>query len=171
MKKRIALLLSVILILSTILGIQPMNAVQAAGDGMYSATSTAETGMSFHPNATYATDGALEGGDAIATFSSWINLSTSVTGRGGTIFGNYVNGTYGINFEIHENGKPRIWYSHFNAQQTFNTDVRGNDWVHLVLTLNPADKTMSCYLNGNLVETLEHGITIKPEAYQSFNKE
>ena len=106
------------------------------------------------------------------TLEAWISLPIGYSERGGTIVGNYKNGsTPCINFEIHKNGKPRLYFINSNktADGTnekvdiqFNTDVRLGELCHVAITLDETAGKAYCYLNGTLQETRD--VTYKTDA-------
>ena len=104
------------------------------------------------------------------TFETWIKVPTDVgNGRVGNIFSNYIgSGNSGIVFDIHVNGMPRIYFRN-SDKATVNTatapgmfdqiDVRTGEFLHLVLVNDPTKNTLSCYVNGKLIQTLEYSNT------------
>ena len=102
------------------------------------------------------------------TISAWINLSTSVNDAAGVIIGNYSGSVANcLNIEISTNGNPRLY--HRNASNVFdslvfnNVDIRSNtQWVHLVFTIS--GNRVSCYVNGQLKQTLTATNTIQLES-------
>lgn len=120
-------------------------AVTAAGDG-----------VTFSAIETYTTKSTLSA--APLTFEAVINVSKSITGRAGVIFGNYTKKNASSNFEITNNGAPRF-YGWKNSSTITNlefkdVDIRGNDYVHLAITLDVAASKAYCYVNGELKQTL-----------------
>ena len=107
-------------------------------------------GMSFSASATYKASSAPSA--LPLTFEAWLQLDTSVSGRGGAIVGNYVgSGSNAVNLEIHENGVPRLYFQTgtTSAEVKFTgVDVRGNDWTHLAVTFDRNASTVKCYVNG-----------------------
>ena len=102
------------------------------------------------------------------TVSAWINLSTSVKDAAGVIIGNY-SGSYAncLNIEISTNGNPRLY--HRNANNVYDSlifnqvDIRSDtNWVHLVFTIS--GNRVSCYVNGELKQTLIAANTIQLES-------
>jgi len=110
--------------------------------------------------------------DTPYTLSTWIHVPTSVTNEAGAILGNY-SGSYAnaLNFEIHKNGNPRLY--HRNESNVYDSliftdvDIRSDkEWVHLAFTIS--GNKVSCYVNGELKQTLVAANTIQLE---STNKE
>ena len=92
------------------------------------------------------------------TLEAWISLPTTVTSRGGVILGNYKTSTTAcLNFEIKENGNPRIYYvvsSDVTGDCTFeDVDVRSSGWTHIAFTW--ANNIASVYLNGEIKASKE----------------
>lgn len=80
--------------------------------------------------------------------------------RGGVVFGNYYgSGSACVNFEIHQNGSPRIYYidnegkSHDQIFERVN--VCTGDWVHVAVVTDTEAGTAACYVNGELKQTLK----------------
>ena len=110
--------------------------------------------------------------DTPYTLSTWIHVPTSVSDAAGAILGNY-SGSYAnaLNFEISTNGNPRLY--HRNESNAYDSlvftevDVRSDiEWVHLAFTIS--GNKVSCYVNGELKQTLVATNTIQLE---STNKE
>lgn len=92
------------------------------------------------------------------TFEAWINMpESSANDRGGVICGNYYNNYYSgiplVNFEIYENGSPRVYWkidgTEYNCVMEGVNVARG-EWVHLAMAYNLETKRMNCYVNGVL---------------------
>lgn len=113
-------------------------------------TTTAMTsGLSFDGTPSYETEKKLTGEPH--TISTWVNLPTTHSARGGVIFGNYKYAKVPcLNFEIHENGKPKLYAiapdGSVIANDTFNKDIRSDGWVHLAITIDGNEAF--CYFNG-----------------------
>lgn len=77
--------------------------------------------------------------------------------RGGVIFGNYNVTAPCVNFEIYSNGAPRVYITDENGKAySFVFDkatVYTGKWVHVAVVRENAN-TMSCYIDGVLVQTL-----------------
>lgn len=111
-----------------------------------------EEGLTFTEAMLYQTneDGYT---DAPYTYSAWIYIPKSVTGRAGVIIGNYLgSGVPCVNIEITAGGVPRFYHIDLNntvTDLTFSeTDVRLSDWVHLAFTVSDV---VTCYVNGEPV--------------------
>ncbi len=94
------------------------------------------------------------------TFEAFIHLPTNVTDRGGVILGNFKDGgNHYFNFEIYNNGVPRIAGTYSSNVGTtydyqFNSvDVRGDKPVHLTITLDKTTGVANCYLNGEFKQS------------------
>lgn len=91
------------------------------------------------------------------TFSIWIKIPQNIpdTTRVGIIFGNYPD-TNNINFEIHQYGRPRIYWNAGEVDWIISTvDLRTNNWEHMSFVRNKLENKIYFYLNGNLVSTRE----------------
>ena len=148
-----------------------LNVVEEAEGGAVAATG-AYTNTALTEGSAYTTTIADEQKVTLSetpyTISTWINLSTNVTDAAGVIIGNY-SGSYAncLNIEISTNGNPRLY--HRNASNVFdslifnNVDIRSDtQWVHLVFTIS--GNQVSCYVNGELKQTLTASNTIQLES-------
>ena len=148
-----------------------LDVVEKAQSGTVPATG-AYTNVALTEGSAYATTIADEQKVTLSetpyTISAWINLSTGVKDVAGVIIGNY-SGSFAncLNIEISTNGNPRLY--HRNASNVFdslifnNVDIRSNtQWVHLVFTIS--GNRVSCYVNGELKQTLTASNTIQLES-------
>lgn len=108
--------------------------------------------------------------DIPRTFEATIKLPTDLTGRGGVICGNYMNAGYYdydlgyVNFEISDNGQPRLYWQQGRRGQNPETqsvvipgvDLRKDEWVHVAFTFDETTDTVKCYINGALVSTVDN---------------
>ena len=89
------------------------------------------------------------------TSEAAVRVPTSLTGRGGVIVGSYESGTESLNFEIHNDGRPRVYLtsgkSHWDL--LFDTDVRSDAVRHIAVTLGAKNGDCTLYLDGQAVET------------------
>ena len=87
------------------------------------------------------------------TFEAWLYLSKSITGKAGTVIGNFNHGRDCVNFSIYEGGNPCISFGNNGSNEVvFNeVDVRADDFVHVAIVKDGS--TFSCYLNGVLKQT------------------
>lgn len=93
------------------------------------------------------------------TFEAWVKLPKSAAStRGGVILGNYGMGNSVINFEIHNNGRPRLYWTESTgkvADWIFdNVNVCTDEWVHVAITRSVSEGKVYCYVNGTLKQTL-----------------
>lgn len=120
-------------------------------------------GLRFDSENKYIMDKKLE--EMPSTLEAEIFLDKNHSGRGGVIVGNYGSNA-SLNFEISDNGKPRFFHKAkedgLDKSIYFDTDVRTGDYAHLTIVHDDANKTMLCYLDGQLVES-------KNEYYEYFD--
>lgn len=108
--------------------------------------------------------------DVPLSFEATVKLPKELEGRGGVIIGNYMNAGYYdydlgyVNFEVYENGAPRLYWSQGRRNQPggdtqsavfSSVDLRQDEWVHVAITFDPETDTVKCYINGVLVSTVD----------------
>lgn len=113
-------------------------------------------GMVFTAQDTYQTQVPLS--VLPATFEATLKLSPDTAGRGGVILGSYVAAKVAcVNFEVHENGAPRLYIIDENATVydiKFKTvNVCTGEYLHLAIVKDSAAGLVCCYINGELAET------------------
>lgn len=88
------------------------------------------------------------------TLETWVLFpSDLVSVRSGVVFGNYLNGASPcVNFEFNYGRTPRL-YIVDNNKKTYDyvfsdVSVPEQEWVHVALTVDAANDTLSCYING-----------------------
>ena len=98
------------------------------------------------------------------TFEATIYVP-STSGRGGVIGGTFLSDDDAacINFEIYDNGVPRLFYRNKNNGTSnilfSDVDVRTGGWVHLALVHEGT--RIKCYVNGELMQTISDSKTIE----------
>jgi hypothetical protein len=66
--------------------------------------------------------------------------------------GNYPNKD-NIGWEIHANGKPRLYWNGGAVDWKVDHDVRTGSWKHVAFVVNQAGTEAKCYVDGSLVGT------------------
>jgi len=94
------------------------------------------------------------------TFEAWVKLPKSAaSSRGGIILGNYGIGRPVVNFEIHKNGSPRLYWTDkdgVNASWVFsNVNVCNGQWTHVAIVRDIEAKKVHCYINGVRKQTMQ----------------
>ena len=79
-------------------------------------------------------------------------LTSAGSGRVGVLAGSYPHAN-SINWEVHERGRPRLYWNNGQVDFTANHDLRTGMWTHLAFVVNENGTTAKCYVNGELVET------------------
>ncbi len=124
----------------------------------------ASQGLTFQADTLHKIDKTLSA--LPLTVEAEIYLPKNYTERAGVIFGNYAGTAKNYSFEIQKGGIPRLYYTDANGKDQsilFNTvDVRTGDWVHLAVSFDYANKTISLYLNGELKETAACTVDMRP---------
>ena len=151
--------------------VSDMLAIDPNAHGLLSYVQFTDAGVSYGAGQTF--QGDLVGGapctlDATpATFEAVIQLSKTVTGRGGIIFSNNFKSKPIVSFEVFKNGKLRLYFVNgtTTVDTTFDTDVRSDSPIHIALTVEGTAATV--YINGEAVETrtLALPLPVSPEGY------
>jgi len=119
-------------------------------------TSAAPTGTTFTAETIYTINKAFA--SDVKTVEAVLSLPTSSTGRSGAILGNFVSKTATcFEFEIHENGHPRIYTVSGGRQASHIFDqvnVATGKKVHVAVAIDNAAGKMHCYVDGVLKQTL-----------------
>ena len=89
------------------------------------------------------------------TFVAFVKVPADYgTGRVGALAGSAGDSNDNdINWEIHGNGKPRLWWNDGQVDWIVNNDVRTGTWVHVAFVVNHAGTDAKCYVDGSLVES------------------
>ncbi len=126
-----------------------------------------EDGLSFTAFTTYNMEKALEQNPK--TMEVVYSIESDFLGRAGVLVGNYNGTNQAINLEIHEGGKPRLFYQD-GAGKTheykFNYDSRKSDWVHLAVTWDYT--TVKFYIDGELKKEASLKISQAPKINNPF---
>ena len=111
------------------------------------------------------------------TLEAWLSLPVGYSERGGTVIGNYKTSSYAcLNFEIHKNGKPRLYFINSSGEKVdvqFSADVRLGTLCHVAIVLDETAGKAYCYLNGTLADTrdvaykTDAGMLERPCAFMS----
>ena len=96
-----------------------------------------------------------------STYEATVYLPKDLSGRGGVIIGAYSGEKVPLfNFEVHNNGAPRIYINANDTAKT-NYDIRFSDvnlcngkLTHVAITVDHTTGTWSCYVDGNLKQTI-----------------
>ena len=143
--RTLSLVLTLALLLGTLLCL-PLTAAAASDDG-----------ISFGSSSLYMA--AKPYSSTPTTFEAWINLPKSAaSGRAGIILGNYGDAVPCINFEIHPNGRPRLYWSDTSGTTDWiftNVNVCTGEWLHLTIVRDEAKNEVRCYVDGALAATLK----------------
>ncbi len=105
------------------------------------------------------------------SFEATVKLPEALMdGRGGVIIGSWMDAGYYdydlgyVSLEVYENGAPRLYWHQERRNQPnggvqsvvfSGVDLRQGEWIHLAVTFDPEKDTVSCYINGVLVSTVE----------------
>ena len=121
------------------------------------ATPVAENGLSFSKDDRYMANKVYS--KTPNSFQAWIKLPQNMTDVGGVIMGNH-NGTSCVNFEIFENGHPRLLVCNGAGAIQLNAEfdqvnAATGEWVHIAIVRDTAAQKLYCYLNGALAQTLD----------------
>ncbi len=95
------------------------------------------------------------------TLEAWVKIPTGVDdGVTGNIIGNTLRMSPKISMELVSGGRPQLTYAMENADlsTTTNTyavdvDLRVGQWTHVAYTMDVANDTVICYINGHVMQT------------------
>lgn len=151
MKKILSLVLAVLMLSSAL-----APCASAAGEKHSGITlERTETNGVSHPVGYYTSEKRYE--KMPVTFEAWVYLPKSaLSERGGIIIGNYQSFTKDdyINFEIHENGVPRLLIGDpsgtLHDYKFTKAALRPNTWTHVSIVYGTGEggKQIFCYING-----------------------
>lgn len=139
-KKILVLALVLMMILPSVLAFS----VSAQDTAVASDT---DTGVSFTSTKTFTLPSSVK--NAPLTMEAVLRVPKG-TGRAGVILGNYADNVDTVCFEIHENGKPRLYAKKGSTliDIKLNTDIRSDDYIHLALVIDTVNTKVICYVNG-----------------------
>lgn len=89
------------------------------------------------------------------TIEATLQLSSSFTGRGGVILGNYSSGSSVINLEVHTGGRVRLFFGESETKTYnvfFDVDIRGNTAKQIAVTIPEKGGTCRLYIDGILAD-------------------
>ena len=161
MKKRIlSMLMACMMVVSTFIISRPLVDIHAA---------ETDSGISFTASEFYQATDVLTA--LPQTFEATIKLPSTQTARAGVILSTY-QGTdnTALAIEIYSDGNPRFflqkssWADDIDVKFT-DVNVATGEWVHLVITRDIANKTLKCYVDGVLKQTVTY-----TEDYVETNK-
>ena len=153
MKNKFKVLIPILLLCALLIGTVPTVAADTVKD------------VDFHPLGYY--ESAVMRVKLPSTFEATVCLPKDLSDRGGVIIGNYSGEKIPLfNFEIHNNGNPRIY---INDSEIKNYDVifdkvnllTGKP-VHVAITIDYENNKWLCYVDGVLKQTVN-----KPAPAQS----
>ncbi|MBQ4269515.1 MAG: metallophosphoesterase, partial [Clostridia bacterium] len=89
-------------------------------------------------------------------YEAWIRVPKNHSGAAGTIFGNNTDRTTSgvLTLSIKGNGVPAISINGKSVAFA-EVDVRSDEFVHLAICLDKNNQTGKCYVNGELMQTVE----------------
>ncbi len=124
---------------------------------------TDSEGMVFTSNDHHTIDGAFK--DMTNTFETWIKFNDNYldTIRGGMMLSNASNASNSITYQVLENGNPSVTTTAYSYGQskgsvtkTFDeVNLYTGEWTHLAIVNDQTADTITCYINGVAVQTLE----------------
>ena len=121
------------------------------GDAMAYEYNMAKVGMSFEAGEGYY--GTKIPSSVPLTFESWINLPQDA--QGGVLFGNSTDAATGfVQFEVSEEGEPSVHIAGWSRFIFDECQVQTGEWLHLAFVIDTANHSVSCYINGELKQTV-----------------
>lgn len=134
---------------------------------LFALPALAEEGLTFELESKYVVDGELA---LPSTVEATLLFPKSFQGRGGVVIGNYKNTTdNGFNFEIHNNGNPRVYIVADGESYDVifdKADVRTGEKVDVAVTINYDTRELFLYVDGEKIQrkkmkTLPESIPLK----------
>ncbi len=129
----------------------------------YARPITDSEGMVFTSNDHHTIDGAFT--EMTNTFEAWVKFNDNYpdTIRGGMMLSNASNADNSITYQILANGNPSVSTTAYSRGQskgsvtkTFDqVNVYNGEWTHLAIVNDQAADTVTCYINGVAVQTLD----------------
>lgn len=104
------------------------------------------------------------------TYEAWVKIPEGRTYDSGVVFGNsHGSHHHSFQFHIYENSAPMIKFINkvpngVGSSKTYtfsNSTVANGEWTHVAIVADAANKTISCYINGELSES--KSFTFVPE--------
>ncbi|MGI5820199.1 MAG: PQQ-binding-like beta-propeller repeat protein [Armatimonadota bacterium] len=92
--------------------------------------------------------------DAPETFAVWLKIEQDAPDnqRVGIVAGNYPDAV-SVNWEVHFNGRPRIYWNRGEVDWRPEVDLRTGEWVHYAFVRDAANGRMIFYLDGEQAAT------------------
>ena len=116
-------------------------------------------GMTFDGLSLYSTAKDNPMTEVPVTYEAWLNLPAGYAEDAGTIFGNYRSADLGgVRFRLRVDGRPHMYYTGEGSTCSVNfydVNAAQGSWVHLTVVDDIAEGEMRCYIDGELVETVE----------------
>ena len=139
-KKILALALALLMVLPCVLALS----VSAQNTALANDT---DTGVSFTSTKTFTLPSSVN--KAPLTMEAVLRVPKG-TGRAGVILGNYADNVDTVCFEIHENGKPRLYAKKGSTliDIKLDTDIRSDDYIHLAIVIDTVNNKVVCYVIG-----------------------
>lgn len=83
------------------------------------------------------------------TFAAWLRIPEDAPDgrRGGIIAGNYPDAV-SVNWEVHTNGRPRIYWNRGEVDWRPDVDLRTGEWTHYAFVRNAENGRIIFYLDG-----------------------
>ena len=116
--------------------------------------------MTFEPYGIYKTEEPLA--TVPQTYEAWVRIPEGRTEASGIMLGNYMGTCYNsFQFHIYTGGAPMIKLINkvsngVPSQKTYtfsNSSVSTGEWTHVAIVVDTANKTLSCYVNGEFTES------------------
>lgn len=123
---------------------------------MLTNVSAESQGLTFNSDKLYRTSKTLSRG--VNTFEITLMFPNDTEGEGGVLLSSFSPDSESyLNIEVTSNGNPLIlWRGKYGVDSyTFgNVRLYNGQWTHLAITRDIENKTLKCYINGDLIQTI-----------------
>ncbi len=117
-------------------------------------------GMDFTASPIYKTEQDLA--NLPLTYEADVYFPADFSARGGVIIGNYeAAGVSCVSFEVAAGGAPRLYIQNGSTKYDYkfeNVNLYNGKYTNIAVTYDPDAKTVSCYIDGVLKQTLDANI-------------
>ena len=128
---------------------------QVFGDSLTASAGAVQAGATFSAQDSFKVNKTFS--PMPLTVEATVTLSSSLSGRGGVILGNYGGTTQCLNFEVSNGGVPRLYYnsgSTLTDLKFSQVSIAKNEAVHVAYVMDFENSQAKFFLDGELKQTL-----------------